>query len=64
MIPSLTWLDFTTDDRHRMRRVLDLFTEQGTVDELGLGTLRDALSDALFPGTSTLQTRLRYLLFI
>ena len=64
MIPSLTWLDFTADDRNRMRRVLDLFTEQGTVDELGLGTLRDALSDALFPGTSTLQTRLRYLLFI
>ena len=64
MIPSLTWLYFTPDDRNRMRRVLDLFTEQGTVDELGLGTLRDALSDALFPGTSTLQTRLRYLLFI
>jgi len=47
-----------------MRQVLDLFKEQGTVDEMGLGTLRDALSDALFPGTSTLQTRLRYVLFI
>ena len=34
MIPSLTWLDFTADDRNRMRRVLDLFTEQGTVDEI------------------------------
>ena len=64
MIPSLTWLDFTADDRDRMRRVLDLFTEQGTIDELGLGTLRDALSDALFPGTSSIQTRLRYILFV
>ena len=64
MNPTLTWLDFTADDRNRMRRVLDLFTEQGTVDELGLGTLRDALSDALFPGTSSIQTRLRYVLFV
>ena len=47
-----------------MRRVLDLFSEQGTIDEMGLGTLRDALSDALFPGTSSIQTRLRYVLFI
>ena len=47
-----------------MRRVLDLFREQGTVDEMGLGTLRDALADALFPGTSSIHTRLRYALFI
>ncbi len=64
MKPTLTWLDLTAADRDRMRRVLDLFSEQGTVDELGLGTIRDALSDALFPGTSSIQTRLRYLLFI
>src|SRR5690606_11045627 len=42
----------------------DLFKEQGTVDELGLGSLRDALANALFPGTSVLHTRLRYILFI
>jgi len=64
MQPTLTWLDLTADDRDRMRRVLDLFSEQGTVDELGLGTLRDHISDALFPGTSSIQTRLRYALFI
>ena len=47
-----------------MRRVLDLFKEQGTLDEMGLGSLRDVLSGALFPGTSSIQTRLRYVLFI
>lgn len=47
-----------------MRRVLDLFSEQGTIDEMGLGVIRDAFADALFPGTSSIQTRLRYLLFI
>jgi hypothetical protein len=64
MEPTLTWLDLTARDRDKMRRVLDLFSEQGTVDEMGLGSLRDAISDALFPGTSSIQTRLRYLLFV
>ena len=63
MQATLTWLDLTASDRDKMRRVLDLF-KQGTLDELGLGSLRDALSDALFPGTSSIQTRLRYVLFI
>ena len=30
----------------------------------GLGTIRDAFADRLFPGTSTLQSRTRYWLFI
>ena len=64
MKTTLTWLDLTASDRDKMRRVLDLFKEQGTLDEMGLGSLRDALSDALFPGTSSIQTRLRYVLFI
>ena len=64
MDATLTWLDLTASDRDKMRRVLDLFHEQGTIDEMGLGNLRDAFSDALFPGTSTIQTRLRYVLFI
>ena len=64
MDATLTWLDLTATDRDRMRQVLDLFKEQGTVDEMGLGSLRDALSEALFPGTSTIQTRLRYVLFV
>ena len=33
-------------------------------DELGLGAVRDSIADHLFPGTSTIQTRLRYMLFI
>lgn len=52
MISSLTWIDLTATDRDKVRRVLDLFKEQGTVDELGLGSLRDVFSNALFPGTS------------
>lgn len=60
----LTWIDLTASDRAKVRRVLDLFSEQGTVDELGLGKIRDFLSESMFPGTSVLHTRLRYVLFV
>lgn len=47
-----------------MREILGLFTEKDSREELGLGQIRDALGDGLFPGSSTLHTRARYLLFI
>jgi hypothetical protein len=43
---------------------VNLFREKGTLDELGIGVIRDGFADQFFPGTSTLQTRARYLLFI
>jgi hypothetical protein len=43
---------------------MDMFKEQGVIDELGLGTIRDTISDLLFPGTSTIQTRAKYFLLI
>lgn len=61
---SFGWLDTDPAQRRRMLEVVDLFKDQGSVDELGIGSIRDALSDALFPGTSVLHTRLRYVLFI
>ena len=64
MDPSISWLDLTASDRNKMERVLDLFKEQGTVDEMGLGPVRDALSQVLFPGITSIQTRLRYVLFV
>jgi len=47
-----------------MLSVVELFKDEGTVDELGIGSIRDTLADALFPGTSVLLTRARYLLMI
>lgn len=41
---------------------MDLFGSEDSRDELGLGSIRDALADLLFPATSTIQTRLRYML--
>ncbi len=33
-------------------------------DELGIGALRDALANAFFPGTTTLQRGAKYFLFV
>jgi hypothetical protein len=60
----LAWLDTSESDRRRMMHVIDLFQQKGTVDELGLGGIRDTISDVLTPGTSTIQTRARYFFFI
>jgi hypothetical protein len=61
---TLSWIDHDPAERDRMQRVLQLFRERDTRDELGLGGVRDAFADTLFPGTSTIQTRLRYFLFV
>lgn len=61
---SLAWLDFSESDRQKALDVIDLFREKGTVDELGIGTVRDSFADLLFPGTSTIMTRARYYLFV
>jgi hypothetical protein len=60
----LVWLDFSAAEQRKIRDVLQYFEEKGTVDDLGLGTIRDVFSNALFPGTSVIQTRARYFLFI
>ncbi len=64
MASSFTWVDFSEEDRHRIKEVLYLFRDREIREELGVGTVRDAISDILFPGTSTLHTRAKYMLFI
>lgn len=60
----ISWLDHSEEEQRRVREVMALFSSSDTVDDLGIGTIRDAMSNALFPGTSVVQTRARYLLFV
>ena len=60
----LAWLDYSQADQRRAREIVAMFSQRESRDELGLGGIRDALSDTLFPGTSVLLTRARYLLFV
>lgn len=58
------WLDGDDAQRTAMLEVVRLFEDSSAIDELGIGSIRDTFSNALFPGTSTLHTRARYLLLV
>jgi hypothetical protein len=64
MPSTIAWLDASRAEQQRMREVINLFTQSESRDELGIGQVRDSFSDRLFPGTSTLHTRARYVLLI
>jgi hypothetical protein len=60
----LGWIDHDAKAREHTRNLLAMFSEEESRDELGIGAIRDSIADALFPGTSTIQTRLKYMLFV
>jgi Family of unknown function (DUF6361) len=64
MASSFTWLDYSEQEKQKMLDVISTFSQKRTQDELGIGSIRDAFAEMLFPGTSTIQTRARYFLFI
>src|SRR3954470_6853740 len=61
---SVGWLDLDAAASERVATLLRSLEEPDTVDPLGLGSVRDAFSALLSPGTSTVQTRLRYFVFL
>lgn len=64
MASQLSWLDHDAAAAQRSLQILSLFNEPDARDELGIGGIRDSIADQLFPGTSTIQTRLRYVFFV
>jgi hypothetical protein len=61
---QIGWVDFSEKERDNVAALLRLLSEEGTVDELGIGAIRDYFSNKLFPGFSVLQTRAKYLVFV
>jgi Family of unknown function (DUF6361) len=61
---TFTWLAFSEREQQRAQDLAGSLSERETRDELGIGSIRDAIADRLFPGTSTIQTRARYFLFL
>lgn len=60
----LGWIDFSKNERNKVLSVLDLLSEAGTLDELGISPIRDGFANLFFPGTSTIQTRAKYFLIV
>lgn len=61
--PSIGWTLLSRDAIKRAESQLLAETE-GVRDEIGFLAIHQAYSDRLFPGTSVLHTRLRYVLFV
>src|SRR5262245_60224272 len=61
---SFGWLSYDALERQRAIEVVESLKQAGTVDELGIGVVRDAIARMLFPGASVLHTRARYFTFI
>lgn len=64
MSSTFGWIATDAQQRRTMLEAIEHFKDETTVDDLGLGVIRDAISDTFFPGTSTLHTRIRYALFV
>lgn len=64
MTSTVSWLDFDLEARNRALALVDVFREKSAIDELGIGTVRDAFAGLFFPAVSVLQTRARYFVFI
>ncbi len=56
---TLSWLDSSEHERRAVLELVSALNEPGTLDELGIGSIRDTIADAVFPGTSTIQTPAR-----
>lgn len=61
---TITWLDQSAEQNRQVRELVRLFSMTESRDELGIGQVRDVISDQLFPGTSVLHTRPRYALIV
>ena len=61
---QIGWVDFSKEDREKVLDVMNLLQEQGAVDEIGIGLIRDAFANMFFPGTSTVQTIAKYFLIV
>lgn len=57
---QLGFVNFNTEEKKRITKMMQLLSEPGAIEELGIGRVRDHFSNTLFPGTSTLQHHAKY----
>ncbi len=61
---TFSWLAYSERELREAHDLASSLSERETRDELGIGSIRDAIADRLFPGTSTIQSRARYFIFL
>ncbi len=57
---KLGYIHNSREEQTRVLQVLKMTSESVALDELGIGRIRDAFADRMFPGISTLQKHMKY----
>ena len=57
---KLGYIHNNREEQTRVMQVLKMTSESVALDELGIGRIRDAFADRMFPGISTLQKHMKY----
>lgn len=58
------WVYFSKEQKEVAGTIIKMMSQEGMVDELGIGAIRDAFANQLFPGISTVQTRAKYFFIV
>ena len=61
---NIGWVFYSEKQRENLETIISMTQEPGTLDELGLGSVRDGFANLFFPGTSTIQTRAKYFILV
>ena len=61
---EIGFIDYSHEERNTILATLKMLGDHEALDELGIGVVRDAYADILFPGISTLQTRAKYFVLL
>ena len=61
---EIGFIDYSHEERNTILATLKMLGNHEALDELGIGVVRDAYADILFPGISTLQTRAKYFVLL
>ena len=57
---QIGFVNFNTEEKKKVAKMMQMLQDSEAIEELGIGRVRDHFSNALFPGTSTLQHHAKY----
>ena len=61
---DIGYINFGTEEKNNLYKVIQSIRDHHAIDELGIGRIRDAFSNKMFPGMSVLQGRAKYFVLL
>lgn len=61
---DIGYINFGLEEKNNLYKVIQSIRDHHAIDELGIGRIRDAFSNKMFPGMSVLQNRAKYFVLL